>query len=290
MEMLSDSEPYRGLAWCACGALLLALLSIADYATGPEVTVSLFYFLIVALLAWKTGDIRVTLGAAVSSSLVWWGAEAFTLGAPGGYVLILNGVTRLVTLIGVGWTICRLKTALEAEKSLARTDFVTGVSNSRAFQNDAKVEIERALRYAHPLAVCYLDLDGFKSINDSLGHSRGNDVLRAVADVLKTQLRSSDLVCRIGGDEFVILLPEAGYERARLAVNKLQTAVRRAMQTNAWPVTVSIGVAVFEKPWPDVDALIKKADEMMYQAKVSGKDRVRIFSDQRVIDLYRATG
>ena len=288
--MLSDSERHQRFAWCAFSALLLALLSIADYTTGPDVTVSLFYFLIVALLAWKTGDLRVTLGAAVSSSLVWWGAESFTLGAPEAYVLILNGATRLVTLLGVGWTICRLKIALEAEKTLARTDFVTGVSNSRAFQNDAKVEIERALRYAHPLAFCYLDLDGFKSINDSLGHSRGNDVLRAVADVLKTHLRSSDLVCRIGGDEFVILLPEAGYERARLAVDKLQTALRRTMETNAWPVTASIGVAVFEKPSSNVDALIKKADEMMYQAKVSGKGQVRIFSDQRVIDLYSATG
>jgi diguanylate cyclase (GGDEF)-like protein len=247
---------------------------------------SLYYFVVVALVAWKTGRLGITVGAAIATSLVWLGAEWLTLGAPDERVVILNGASRLVTLVCMGWLISRLKTALETERALARTDFVTDVLNSRAFHEEARAELERARRYRHPLAVGYLDLDNFKSINDSFGHSHGNDVLRSVAATLKNGLRTGDCVCRVGGDEFVVLLPETGYERARQTIVRLQVALDRAMETNQWPVTFSIGVAVFENPASDVDSLIKKADEMMYQAKASGKNRFRIYSDDGAVDIH----
>ena len=285
----NEDALYR-CAWSALASVLLVFVSLVDYATGPDVGLSLFYILIVVLVAWKRGEKLLTLVAAMASSAVWLAAEWVTIGAPSHGVLILNAMTRLVILVVVGLVICRLRSSLHTETLLARTDFVTGALNSRAFHMETEKEIKRSQRYTRPLAVCYLDLDGFKSVNDSLGHSQGNEVLRAVAGVLQANVRSTDSVGRIGGDEFAVLLPEIDCEGARATVKKLRTALQDAMNASAWPVTASIGVAAYETPPSEVDALLKKADEMMYLAKSSGKNRVRVYSDQRVFALDRVAG
>jgi diguanylate cyclase (GGDEF)-like protein len=255
------------------GSTSLALIGLADYLTGPEIAFSLFYIVVIALMAWTTADVGLSVASALLGACIWLAAEWFAGSTSTDVVMLWNAATRLVIFIGAGVLICRLRRALDLARTLARTDYVTDVLNARAFDEIAKIEVSRARRYSHALTVAYLDLDNFKSVNDRFGHSQGDDVLRTVASTLRSSLRTSDTVARLGGDEFVVMLPETGYGQAQEALTKLQQSLTEAMQQRRYPVTFSIGAAIFEVPPADVDALIKAADSAMYKAKADGKNR-----------------
>jgi diguanylate cyclase (GGDEF)-like protein len=256
--------------------ILLALVSAADYMSGPSISFALFYLLIVAWVAWITQNLRVALATAIICALVWLIAEWFTLGAPDASILLWNAATRLITLLTIGIVISRLMRALDAEQALARTDFLTGALNARAFYELAEAETARALRFDHPLTLVYLDLDDFKAVNDRFGHAGGDRVLRAAAAALQASLRETDRVARVGGDEFALLLPETDGKAAEAAMSNVRTAVAGALGAHGWPVTFSIGIAAYETPPRDIDVLIKAADEAMYRAKAAGKNRIYV--------------
>ena len=274
--MSAPRSNYNSLGWTSLAAVLLILISVADYLSGPDISVALFYLIAVALVAWKTRELRLTVVTGVVSAAAWLGAEWFTLGAPTHGILLWNAATRLLILITIGVLISRLRKSLDAEHSMARTDFLTGALNARAFFEKAEIEIARARRYGRPLTVAYLDLDDFKSINDRFGHSHGDTVLQLVAATLMKNLRQTDSVSRLGGDEFVLLLPEIGYDQATGALSKLQQVVCQAMQKEDCSATFSMGAAAFDVPARNVDSLLKVADTIMYEAKVQGKNCIRI--------------
>jgi diguanylate cyclase (GGDEF)-like protein len=147
---------------------------------------------------------------------------------------------------------------------------LTGALNRRAFLEAAERERLRAERRGEPLSVAYLDLDGFKEVNDRHGHQEGDRVLEDLADRVLQTIRGTDLFCRIGGDEFVLLLPDTG---AREAAAVLQRA-RAAMADGGSPVTASVGIATFRIVPTGVAAMVEAADELMYRAKGRGKDRI----------------
>jgi diguanylate cyclase (GGDEF)-like protein len=123
--------------------------------------------------------------------------------------------------------------------------------------------------------VLYLDLDNFKAVNDRFGHSTGDELLRTVADTIRTRLRRVDSVARLGGDEFAVLLPETGAEAARGVVEQVRGALGDAMRTHGWPVTVSIGALTCVTAPESADALIRRADDLMYAVKHGDKDGVK---------------
>lgn len=169
-----------------------------------------------------------------------------------------------------------LKLALqEREKELARIDPLTGVANRRAFYEFAAVEKSRGDRYGRPLTVAYLDVDNLKVVNEKLGPPIGDAVLLAVAITIHSNLRDTDVVARLGGDEFAILLPETGAEAAETVVQKLRTLLLEAMKKNDWPVTFSIGVVTYNKPPESPEEMVRKADDLMYVVKASGKDAIK---------------
>src|SRR5207244_4002512 len=116
--------------------------------------------------------------------------------------------------------------------------------------------------------------DEFKVVNDRLGHGAGDAVLRTVARALSAVLRVSDVVARVGGDEFVVLLPETGTAPARLAIEKLRQAIAGIVPAHGWRLTASIGVATYLVPPESVDALVGIADQLMFVAKQNGKNAV----------------
>ena len=185
-----------------------------------------------------------------------------------------NGVLRLGALGLVAETAARLRAAQRREREVARADAVTGVANLRVFYEIADAEIVRARRYPHVFSVAYIDLDEFKLVNFRMGHAAGDAVLRAVARALSGVLRASDAVARVGGDRFVVLLPEAGAAAARLTVEKLRQALADVVPAHGWRITASIGIATFLVPPASVDALLASADRLVYQAKHSGKNTV----------------
>ena len=162
----------------------------------------------------------------------------------------------------------------EQTRRLAMTDTLTGALTRRAFFPDAERLIRQSLRYHHPLCVLMIDLDEFKGINDRYGHVVGDDVLRAVGSAIQSVVRASDLVCRFGGDEFVLLMPETRLPVARDIAERLRSTVSRSrVPACPIPVTASIGVAAFRAD-DTLTALIARADAALYQSKQSGRNRV----------------
>lgn len=255
--------------------VLLVGLSAVDYYSGPDVSVSLFYLLIVAFVAWTTRQARLAVASAIICAAVWLVAEVLTIGAPSTAILVWNALTRLAILVTIALLIARLRAALDTEKALARTDFLTGLLNARAFAELASAEIARARRFDHTLAVAYLDLDDFKLVNDKLGHAQGDTLLREVAQLIRSQLRKTDTIARVGGDEFLVLLPETSRPDAVRAMEKLRKTLDAAMKERDLNVSFSIGVATYAGMAADVQVMIRTADALMYQAKAAGKNCVR---------------
>jgi diguanylate cyclase (GGDEF)-like protein len=170
---------------------------------------------------------------------------------------------------------------LEAElRRLAATDELTGAANRRSFLDAASRELDRARRYALPLAAMMLDLDLFKKVNDELGHAAGDDVLRAFADAVRELIRQTDVLGRLGGEEFALLLPHTEVGGAMVLAERIRERVRDAVvDTREGPVrvTVSIGVAALDHSDLGVEDLIRRADDALYAAKRTGRDRV-VFS------------
>jgi diguanylate cyclase (GGDEF)-like protein len=168
-----------------------------------------------------------------------------------------------------------LRRLLQREKELSGTDHLTGVMNRRAFGERVTEEIVRSERYARPFSLAYMDLDNFKALNDTCGHTAGDRLLRTVAMTLKSNLRSSDILARLGGDEFGVLLPETGAVSAASVLRKAQEKVAEALGKGECEVTLSIGLLTCEKPPESYDQILKMADTLMYSAKKEGKNRVR---------------
>jgi diguanylate cyclase (GGDEF)-like protein len=165
----------------------------------------------------------------------------------------------------------------ELLQQISIRDALTGTYNRRFLDERLKEEVMRAARYGQPLSAALLDIDHFKSINDSLSHAIGDDVLRALAVVVSEQLRDTDLLVRYGGEEFVLLLPLTALDNAGKAAEKVRAAVEGHDWRSLHPdlrVTVSIGVAQVADA-DDPDKLIDAADRKLYEAKKAGRNRVR---------------
>jgi diguanylate cyclase (GGDEF)-like protein len=172
-----------------------------------------------------------------------------------------------------------LEQALIGLREQALTDPLTGLYNRRFLWEFLRREWVRAKRRGLPLAVIMLDLDHFKRINDAFGHQAGDYVLVAVAGLLRNQVRSSDIVCRYGGEEFALVLPEASRESVRLRAENIRLAIRRLdlkhQDAALGRVTASLGIALFPDHADSPDTLVTAADAALYAAKGAGRDRAR---------------
>jgi diguanylate cyclase (GGDEF)-like protein len=160
------------------------------------------------------------------------------------------------------------------EKEVAHRDDITGTLNKRAFVEVLTHESKRSRRLRRPLSVVYVDLDGFKKVNDVLLHSTGDKVLEVVARTMKRTLREMDFVSRLHGDEYALLLSETSYENAHVVVDKLRAALKSEMKAHGWKITFSIGVVTFRNPPNAPDYMIDQADKVMLSVKKTGKNRV----------------
>lgn len=168
------------------------------------------------------------------------------------------------------------RTNAQLEK-LASTDGLTGLVNRRHFIALAERELARFRRHSHPVSMLLLDIDDFKAINDRFGHDVGDQMIVHIALLCDEKRRESDVVARVGGEEFAVLLPDTGLEGACLVGERLRQLVSdRPLKTAGItvPVTVSIGVAEFNPAMTGVSDLMKLADRMLYRAKRAGRNRI----------------
>jgi diguanylate cyclase (GGDEF)-like protein len=173
----------------------------------------------------------------------------------------------------------QLKKANKTLKWLARRDGLTGLYNHRYFQEILHAELVRAVRYKQYFSVIFLDLDNFKRYNDTHGHQKGDQLLRILAKVLGSCLRESDYLARYGGEEFTIILPSTTRGEALAVTEKIRGRVERYPFTGRETqpkgcVTVSIGLSTFPEDGKDNASLMENADQALYQAKNSGRNRV----------------
>jgi diguanylate cyclase (GGDEF)-like protein len=270
LRMLENQSP---IFWMITGVLFVAGVGVIDAAIGYEFSFSLFYLIPVVLVTWFSGR-KLGLSISIIAAIVWFTANT-AAGQSYSHPIVpyWNTVVRLGFFVVVTLLLPALK-ALEREKEIARIDSLTGIANRRHLFEVVQTELYRSQRNKKPLTVVYFDLDGFKNVNDQYGHQTGDKLLCAIVDRTKSELRKTDLIARLGGDEFVILLPETGQDAASLTVNKIQSGLSSEMRQHDWPVTFSIGVLIYEDGVITPDDLIRRADDLMYSVKKSGKNGV----------------
>lgn len=165
-----------------------------------------------------------------------------------------------------------LKKLMEELEALSLTDSLTGLANRRAFEQRLKMEWQRATRYEHPLTVMLIDVDHFKRFNDDFGHQTGDHVLAQVGAILQQAVRTTDLACRYGGEEFVIILPDTPMHDALPIAHR----IREQVADHRWEarqVTVSVGVAQLNQH-KTPNQLVSDADQALYEAKAAGRNQV----------------
>jgi diguanylate cyclase (GGDEF)-like protein len=165
-------------------------------------------------------------------------------------------------------------------KEFSFKDEVTGLYNRRFFSIRLEEEVSRYRRFDHPVSVVLLDLDGFKAVNDELGHAAGDETLRGMAEILLKHSRGINVLCRYGGDEFAILLVETSKAGARLYADRIRYVLPTFRFGHGRRITASFGIASLpEDVAPSPDELIRAADEALYAAKRAGKNRVSVYED-----------
>ncbi len=202
---------------------------------------------------------------------VKWFSGAFHVSAP---TAVIDAAIALFVYLFIGVIVTNFKKVHKVEVVAADTDTLTGVNSSRSFYAELANEILRAKRYDHIFSLAYIDVDNFKRINDSLGHSVGDKLLIELSRCLQDALRATDITARIGGDEFVCLLPEAGESEAKTAMLKAEKELQKSMKRHGWDVSFSIGVVTFKKLPDDVREAVKLADELMYEVKNNKKNNI----------------
>lgn len=173
-----------------------------------------------------------------------------------------------------------LRRSAEAASEMSMTDALTGLLNRYGLQRALQREMSEARRYSRPLSCLLIDLDFFKSVNDTYGHAAGDAALQQAARVIADSVRGSDVVCRYGGEEFLVLAPETSVEGASALADKIRHAFSARLFGEAgrvFPLTLSAGVAQLD-PSESGNDMIARADEALYHAKQTGRDRVEAAS------------
>jgi len=192
------------------------------------------------------------------------------------YLLILFFSFLLLTFIFISYILI----SRDKFEQLALYDNVTGLANRSLFLIELNNDLKKATRYEHKLALLFIDLDGFKAVNDTYGHQIGDELLQYCASSFSRDVRSSDMVARIGGDEFVIILNNIEQNDISISVaNKIIRNISKKIYIHHHEIQIgaSIGVAIYPEHAHNEENLIKLADDMMYQSKKNGKNRVTIF-------------
>jgi len=252
--------------------LLVALLADLDYFTGTDINFSIFYLIPVMFATWFLSR-RSGMLAALLSAGAWAYLDSLAVVVPSTPIMVWNGVVRLAFFLIIAQLVHLMKDSRRREAVLARTDSLTGVANGRSFSDRAALELALSRRNGAPLTMAYVDLDHFKEINDTVGHTEGDRLLRVVAQVMRRRLRSTDVVARLGGDEFGILLPNTGAAAAPDILGSLLAALADAVD-GSWEVGCTIGAVTFEKAPESVDFMVRTADAEMYRGKRAGRGRI----------------
>jgi diguanylate cyclase (GGDEF)-like protein len=266
------------LAWAIAANVAVGASASLDGGPHSPILVLIFLPVMAAALVFRPGAVVLcglttvgTVGvvAALSSQVRW----------PADNVFLLLAVAVGASLLAVAASMNRSR--LEASERrlterlahLARTDHLTGCLNHRAFAERLRSEVDRSVRYHEPLSLAMIDVDHFKALNDTFGHLTGDEVLSSLGKLLVRWSRSLDVVGRIGGDEFALLMPHTTSGAALVHIEQLRA---RCSDLRPHAVTLSVGVSDLDPNHPRAEQLRRDADRALYQVKHDGRDAVAL--------------
>jgi diguanylate cyclase (GGDEF)-like protein len=254
---------YPRAAWLALLGFVVLGLLWWEIRGGPEGVARPWELGFLLIGMWR-GKSRLAPAAVIA-------AEALRLTAtPPPETEILATACFVPISVGLAWTTARLRRSFEEAVRGAQLDPLTGLPNRRALEAMLTAEVGRSIRFRRPLTVAVLDCDGFKGLNDQRGHATGDQALQRLGDLLRRSVRCYDGVFRVGGDEFVIVLPETDRSGAEHVCERLRTAFAHELERAFPGLSASVGVVVFHAVPGDPWACVRRADEAMYRAKQKG--------------------
>lgn len=269
------TEPSIRTRWFYAVGLGLAcvLVGYLDAVVVSRWSLRLLYLPVIILAAWRAGLPAALVMSLIAAllSLLENGATLSAAWEPG---TTWESFVRFAFLGAIAVMASQLARSLKRQRQLASTDQLTGLKNRTAFLEQSEAELNRCRRTGRPLTLAFLDCDLFKEINDSLGHTVGDEVLKTLGDVLRTTCSRGGIAARLGGDEFGLLLPETNADEARVVIERMRSCLRETANRREWSLTLSVGVVSFLKPPPSVSQMIRAADEAMYSVKRTSKDAV----------------
>ena len=264
----------RGQAtvWVVSLSMVAAIL-LFHHLSGSLLDLYVLFLAPSLLAAWFLG-LRGGALVTLASGLGWLYSDLTLKDAIPLWANIANNMARLFIFLVLVWLVHRIHVLTEQLLSLSRTDGLTGLANRRAFLDRGELEVRRAQRNEAPLSVMFIDLDNFKLVNDTHGHEVGDELLRGFGEILRGSIRATDLAARLGGDEFAVVLPETTGTEAIRVSEKLKAQAAATLAGLNLPVSLSIGIATFNREPPPFEAALRCADHLMYEVKEAGKNAI----------------
>jgi diguanylate cyclase (GGDEF)-like protein len=267
-------EGRRARLHVALGGFTLLVVAGAQALLDPALPIDLLYVLPVAVIALAGGRpmgvAAGVLAAVLRSAVETWSGVAYVHPA----MALLSFLLAVLVYVLTAWFAAEITTAAQRARASALTDPLTGLGNRRYFEDVAERELNRSRRYGRPLALAFINIVNFRSVNEERGHAAGDALLRLVGEELPSGIRRSDIVARLGGDVFAILFPETPAEGAEVALGKLRERLLVLARDGGYDVGFSVGVAVSETGATTLKALLSAADATMYAAKRTGRGLV----------------
>jgi len=254
--------------------VLIVILGVVQFMIGETVNIAPFYIFPPLFSSWYGSRTTGVLSAFLSTLVFVIIETTFSRVSLPLDGLLLFSAPYFVAYVLLAMLIINFRDVHRIEVLAADTDSLTGTHSARSFYAELANEMLRAKRYDHMFSLAYIDVDDFKNINDTLGHNVGDKLLKEVANVLVSSLRATDIIARLGGDEYICLLPETNKKEAKSAFIKTADLLKQKMKKHGWEVSFSIGVVTFEELPEDIKEAINVADKLMYSVKNDHKDNV----------------
>ncbi len=254
---------------------IMLLTGYIDYLVDPEISLRAFYLPPVIISAWYVGR-RAGLAMAFACAVTWFLADIEDAPPRLFWAPYWNGALLSVYFGIIAQTVSTLKSAHEELKRKAVVDSLTGALNRHGLEERLEIELFRTSRGALPLSAAYVDLDNFKSMNDTFGHKKGDELLAFVAQAFLKRLRKTDIFARLGGDEFIAVLPETEPADAQRVITEVTQEIRQHAAQHQYLVSLSIGLAAFMRAPASIQEVIDTSDKLMYEVKHASKDALRL--------------
>jgi len=261
--------------WSAFGLVLISAIGMVDFHAHPQLNMTLLYFLPIILCELLVSA-EVGLFMTVFASVTWTvGHSPMTGSSMPLWVQAWNSISTLLLFLSVNASMGLLRAAGLKETTALRTDPLSGLMNRMGFTEAVQREIARTRRYKKIFSLIFINADEFKAFNAQVGHPNGDHAIEIVGRLLKQGTRASDLVARLGNDEFVAFLPDMDAETARMAMNRLQGSLHEAMQHRNWKMTFRLASSTFLTTPETIEDFLQQTERAQFALRAAAKSSIK---------------